>query len=317
MANAYRVWIGILLALAVALAARADEANTEMTITTENGVAKTLSHNFPLAADGRIEVNNVRGSVTITGGGADGVRVGGSLGAGSKLVVEGDHRRLELRVEAEKTGWFGNRGPSNASALVLDVPQGASIKLDLVSANGTVNGINGRSIEIDSVSGDVRVAAAAREVEIDSVSGNVAVQSARAGTTERAHVQTVSGNIRVDGADGRVKLDTVSGKIVFAAPSVGELGLESVSGNLEANVAPAKGARIRAETMSGGVRLILPAALSARIHAETFSGNLKSDYGRVVKEEPGPGSSLDVEGGDNGTRVDAQSFSGTVELRKQ
>ena len=69
--------------------------------------------------------------------------------------------------------------------------------------------------------------------------------------------------------------------------------------------------------MSGSLHLRLPADLAARIHAETFSGDLKTDYGKVVKAEFGPGSSLDVDGGDSGTRINEQSFSGNVELRKQ
>ncbi|MBS0591707.1 MAG: DUF4097 family beta strand repeat protein [Proteobacteria bacterium] len=318
MGHAYKIPLGIVLALALGASARADEARVETTIATENGAAKVLSQTFPFAADGSIEVSNVRGSVTITGGDGGTVKLGGSLGAGSKLALEGDRRHMELRVEAQKGGgWFGNRGPTSDTTLVLDVPRGASIKLDLVSANGTLEGVAGRTIEVGSVSGTVRVLASARSVDIDSVSGDVILQAERVGAIERAHLQTVSGNIKADGVDARVTLGTVSGKIVFSAPKVDELGLESVSGSLEASVAPAKGARIHAESMSGDVRLKLPATLAARIHAETFSGSLKSDYGKVVKEEFGPGSSLDVDGGDDGTRVSAQAFSGSVELRKQ
>ncbi|WP_347262258.1 DUF4097 family beta strand repeat-containing protein [Rudaea sp.] len=306
------------LALCAAASAAVGATPTDLTITTEGDAAKALEQSFALAADGLIDVSNVRGSVTVTGGGANEVKLGGSLGAGSKLVVEGDARRLQLRVEAEKSGWFNGHGPARDSSLVLSVPHGVSVKLDLVSADGKIENIDGKSIEIDNVSGSVRVDGAARSIEIDSVSGDVTLQVTRAGATERTHLQSVSGDIRANGADGRVKLETVSGTLTFAAPTVAEFSAESVSGNVEAGFAPGKGARVRAETMSGSLLLHLPADLAARLHAETFSGSLKTDWGKVVKAEYGPGSTLDIDGSDSsGTRIDVQSFSGNVTLRKQ
>lgn len=321
MANVCAVSLGVLLASAFAAAPTvfaADGSADDITITAEGDAAKALDRNFPFTAGGTIDVSNVRGSVTITGGNGDGVKLGGSLGAGSKLAIEGDAHRLEMRVEsANNNGWLGGKGPRNDTDLILNVPHGVSVKLDVVSANGKIDNIDGKSVEVDNVSGDVRVSAAAGTVEIDSVSGDVTLQVTRSGVNERTHLETVSGNINATGADGRVKLETVSGRVTFEAPSVGELGAESVSGDIHASFAPKKGAHVRAETMSGNLSLRLPGDLAARIHAETFSGNLKTDYGKVVKAEFGPGSSLDVDNGDSGTRVDAQSFSGNVELRKQ
>jgi hypothetical protein len=321
-ARAHNVPVRSLLALALCAAASAAFADkaaaTDLTISTEGDGAKALDRSFAFSADGVIDVTNVRGSVTITGGSGSEVKLGGSLGAGSKLVVEGDAKRMEMRVESEKDGWFGGHGSGGDTSLVLNVPHGVSVKLDVVSANSKVENIDGKSIEVDNVSGNVRVDGAARNIEVDSVSGDVTLQVTRAGATERTHLQTVSGDIRASGADGRVKLETVSGTLVFNAPTVSEFNAESVSGNIDGGFAPSKGARIRGETMSGSLVLRLPADLAARIHAETFSGSLKTDYGKVVKAEHGPGTTLDVDNSDgSGTRIDAQAFSGNLTLRKQ
>jgi hypothetical protein len=311
MVKVNKVAFGVLLALG----AMAPVLGAENEIVAD-GAAKTLDSHFPIATDGMLEVGNVSGSVTITGGSGSDVKLSGSLGEGSKLAIDSTAHGLQLRVESEKGGWFGN-GPKHPSDLVLDVPRGVSVKLDVVSADAKVKDIDGKSIEVNNVSGNVDVRGTAHSIEIESVSGDVTLDVARAGVAERTHLQTVSGNIKASGADGRVKLETVSGTVAFVAPSVSELGAESVSGNIDAKTALAKGARIHAETMSGTLRLHLPADLSARVHAETFSGSLKSDWGTVAKAEFGPGSSLDVQGNGDGTRVDAQSFSGNVELRKQ
>jgi DUF4097 and DUF4098 domain-containing protein YvlB len=134
---------------------------------------------------------------------------------------------------------------------------------------------------------------------------------------ERTHLQTVSGDIHATGADGRVKLETVSGSINYTAPTVTEFNAESVSGTIDATTAPTKNARVRLETMSGHLRLHLPANLSARVSAESFSGNIKTDFGTVSKAEYGPGSSLDARVGDGDARIETESFSGSIELRKQ
>lgn len=290
----------------------------EETIAADAGAAKAIDRNYAFAADGSIEISNVRGSVTINGTNQDMVSLSGSLGAGSRLAIEGSERHLELRVESEQQGgWFGGHGPQSDTTLVLNVPHAVVLKLDLVSADSKVGGIDGRSLEIGNVSGKVQLSSSAHSIEVDSVSGNVTLDAPKAGAVERAHLQTVSGDIRATGADGRVKLETVSGSINYSAPSVAEFNAESVSGMIDATAAPAKGARVRLETMSGPLRLHLPANLSARLTAETFSGNIRTDFGTVSKAEFGPGSNLDARVGDGDARIETESFSGSIELRKQ
>lgn len=282
------------------------------------GAAKTLDRNYSFASDGSIEISNVRGSVTVTGGNQDAVTLSGSLGAGSRLEIAGSDKHLELHVESDQAqGWFGGHGPGSDTTLVLNVPHAVALKLDLVSADSKVSGIDGRSLDVDNVSGHVQVNGAPHSIEIDSVSGSVGVEVVKTGVVERTHLQSVSGDIRVIGADGRVKLETVSGSITYGGPKVSEFNAESVSGTIDATAVPASGARLRLETMSGYLRLHLPATLSARLTAETFSGNIKSDFGTVSKAEFGPGSSLDARMGEGDARIETESFSGSIDLRKQ
>jgi DUF4097 and DUF4098 domain-containing protein YvlB len=307
----------LIAALPVAFAAPPPPP-AEETVTADAGAAKPLERNYSFAADGSIEITNVRGSVTVTGTDQNAVTLSGSLGAGSRLAIEGSDHHLELRVESEQQGgWFGNHGPASDTTLVISVPHSASLKLDLVSADSKVSGIDGRSLDVDNVSGKVQLNSTAHAIEVDSVSGSVTLEAPKGGAVERAHLQTVSGDIRATGVDGRVKLETVSGSISYTAPTVAEFNAETVSGTVDASAAPAKNARMHVETMSGHLRLNLPASLSARVTAETFSGNIKTDFGTVSKTEFGPGSSLDARVGDGDARIETESFSGSIELRKQ
>jgi len=108
--------------------------------------SQALSQSWRIDNDATIEVHNVRGNVDISAGEAGRATLEGSLGSGSKLVVAGDARHLELRVEAadQEHGWFGTHGPRSDSELTLKVPAGASLKLELVSADGRVTGVDGK-----------------------------------------------------------------------------------------------------------------------------------------------------------------------------
>jgi hypothetical protein len=52
------------------------------------------------------------------------------------------------------------------------------------------------------------------------------------------------------------------------------------------------------------------------VEAQTFSGGRHSDFGKVQNKERGPGSSLDGSVGDSDATIHAESFSGSIEFRK-
>ena len=281
--------------------------------------AQNLNQAWQIANDASVDVHNVRGSVVVSAGDAGQATLSGELGAGSKLVVSGDTHRLDLRVESpdQDHGWFSKRGPQADSNLVLKVPAGVSLRLELVSADGRVSGIDGKSLNVECVSGKVTLESGAPQVEVECVSGDVAYTATRADGSSRSHLQTVSGDITASGVGGRVKLETVSGRAHADGKEVQEFEAGSVSGNVELAAALGAHGRVRAETMSGDIRLLLPPDASAHFEAETFSGSIRTDYGTVKTPQYGPGSSLDVHTGSGDAQVSTETFSGNIEIRKR
>lgn len=283
------------------------------------GIARAgtpINETRAVTATARIDVSNIKGSVTVSGWDKPEVSISGTLGDGAKrLAVDGGGDRLSIKVEApDKQGWFSWGADTRMGDSVLDikVPKGAEMKIEVVSADVSLTGVAGRSLNVDSVSGKLRLDSGAKELELDSVSGDVKVS----GSAERAHVETVSGNIRARGLAGTVKFETVSGDIDAENGGYREVTAGTVSGDINLRGKPDTSARIDVETMSGDVHLYLPADIAARIHATTFSGSIRSDFGKVKEEERGPGSSLDAQLGNDG-RVDLQTFSGDIEVRRQ
>ena len=276
---------------------------------------KDLRESWTLAADARVDVSNVRGTVTISAWDKPEADLSGSLGGDSKLDIGGDASHLTLKITGAKDSWMHGNGPSTDSDIVLRVPRTAALDVSVVSADAKVTGAAGKTLEVASVSGGVTVSSGAPDVDVNSVSGDVAFDHAGAAMT-RAHLQTVSGDINAKGLSGRVKVETVSGDIVVDAGAVQDLEAGTVSGDANLTFTPASHASVKLESMSGNLRLHLPESVSAHIEASTFSGGIDSDFGKVQTKEMGPGSSLDTQAGSGDARINAQSFSGDIELRK-
>ena len=278
---------------------------------------KTLAQSWNIAADARVEVDNVRGTVAVTGWDQPQVQLSGTLGGGSRLEISGDAQHLTLRVRGKGSRWFGGDGPDSDSELVLKVPRAAALRVAVVSADANVSGMAGKSLDVNGVSGKLTLSSDAPQIDVNSVSGDVVFNATRSNGAGRAHLQTVSGDIRAHGLGGRIKLETVSGEIGLDGGEVDELETGSVSGDAKLAVAPSAHAHISLQSMSGDIRLQVPAAVSGHIEAKTFSGDIMSDFGKARSREHGSGSDLDAHIGDGDAQIRAETFSGDVELRKQ
>lgn len=267
----------------------------------------------PLNADGRVSIENLKGSVQVRTWDRNEVHIGGSLGDGVKqLQIEGGANNVRIKVDyPEGSGWFSTRhsGPSD---LVVTVPTTADVDVDVVSADVDVAGVAGKQLSIDSVSGNVNAEGKPARADLQSVSGNVET----ALVSPRLKAESVSGTMRINGAvSGEIALETVSGDIHLDAGTVKQLSVKSVSGNIQAQLqALAADGRINGETLSGRLTISLPAATSATLHISTFSGAIRSAVGKVEHEEYGPGASLEARIGEGNGKIELESFSGSVRL---
>ena len=273
-----------------------------------------INETRPLDPRGRISIDNLKGRIQVRAWDRNEVRVTGTLGDGvEKLVVDGDRDDLEVRVEYPKhmDGWRNDRtGPTD---LVLQVPLRASLDIESVSADIDVDGIAPEDLDVDTVSGNVVIAAAPGSASIDSVSGDLTLTL----NSRDAKSESVSGDIVLKGRlDGEVHAETVSGDITI--DSRGErlrrLYTGTVSGDADVRVGLADGGDIKSETVSGEIRLRLPKNLSARVSGESFSGDLDAPGAKVRKEEFGPGKSFEARYGNGAGEVRMETFSGDAEL---
>ena len=273
----------------------------------------------PLAPHGRVEIENLKGRIEVRAWDRAEVRITGSLGAGvEKLEIDGDRERLVVRVKypnrGSGLGFLVGGDKSEPTDLRLMVPLQANLEIDSVSADIDVSGVASGELSIDSVSGDVLVAAAPREASIDSVSGDLTLTLNRANVS----VGSVSGDVRLRGRLGNeVSVETVSGDIAVDArgTALRELSGATVSGDLRVATALAGNGQITLETVSGDVDLSLPRDVSASVRGESFSGDLRATGANISRPKHGPGSSFEHRYGSGSGTVSIETFSGDARLQ--
>lgn len=265
----------------------------------------------------RVSISNIAGTVNVIAWDRNEVQVSGRLGDGAKpLAITGSNGDLEIKVEPQGgSGWFNWGGDSKMAptTLELHVPRAASLDVDVISAPLVIDGMDGGSIQVNTVSGKARINARTPSLKVDSVSGGIE----QAGHAEQAALQTVSGEILAPALGRSVELQTISGRIQANGGPWQKLTLSTVSGDVQLTGALAAGGSIGIDSMSGDVQLQLPANTSASLHASSFSGDLRSDFGTPKEPEHGPGSSLDVRLGAGAGKVNIETFSGDLRVRKQ
>jgi len=269
---------------------------------------RSVDETRPLAADGRVEISNISGEIKVIGWSGDGVSISGTLEDGVKeLDISSSGSRLSIEVALE------HRTRNNGSAyLTVKIPTTASLDVEAVSANISVDGVAGE-LDLESVSGQVEVSGASKSLEAASVSGDVIATS----TAGRSELESVSGDIIVRHATGRLEASVVSGNIEIEGGQLDSFNGETVSGSIFCAASPTDSGRFSVETMSGKIEMVVSSDINADFHIETYSGSIKNDIGPAPKrtDEYGPGRELRFTSGAGSARVSIESFSGSVMLR--
>jgi hypothetical protein len=271
-----------------------------------------------IRADARVSIDNVKGQVNVTAWDRNQIQVSGSLGSGARPLSLDDSNGREVDIKIQpgengKGGFFswGNDSRMEETVLNVRVPKGVSLDINVVSAPVAIDGLDGGSININTISGKVRANARTPSLKVDSVSGSVEM----AGRADEAKLQTVSGDIVAPAVGGELNAETVSGRINITGGPFHKANLSTVSGEVVLNGSPAEDGRIEVDSMSGDVQLQFSNEVSAKITASSFSGDIRSDYGNPSRNEDGPGKELNTTVGGGRGNVHVETFSGDLRIR--
>lgn len=302
------------VALLPALAARAE---------------RSVEESCSVAAGSPIEVETLAGSVELSGGNDGEVYVSGTVGDDvEELRLECREGEVSIEVELADNVREGSKAEIEAH-LRIAVPSGSPVTVSTVSADVTARDLGG-VLEVESVSGAVDVNANLAQLEIEAVSGNVNFAGSSelveveavtgtvtiSGAARSLQVESVSGAVAVERAAGRVEGSTVSGSFEIRGGEIERGSLETVSGTITSSAAIVPGGHLSVESHSGVVKLSLPAGSGAEVQVTSATGTISNGLSdqQATSSRHGMGKSLELTIGGGGSRIDVESFSGTIEL---
>jgi DUF4097 and DUF4098 domain-containing protein YvlB len=305
-----------------------------------------VNETIPSSATGQVEVQNIAGSVRVTGWDRNEIRITGRLGEGTeRLAVEGGRDRTVIRVVVPN----GRRNVRN-SELEIRVPMQKDVTVRTTSAVIEIDGVVG-GLSATSTSGNVDISGSPRQVTAASTSGNVDVDATtrvvRANTTSgnirisgtaqqsvaaksvsgevqvdartpELSTETVSGNLEVNGVSRRASANTVSGDATIRGSRMQYISFESVSGNLHFDGDLVSGAAVNIESHSGSVQLSLPSNVRVNFKLNSFSGDIENAFGPSAQRTSryAPGRELSFSTGQDGV-VAVRTFSGDITLERR
>jgi DUF4097 and DUF4098 domain-containing protein YvlB len=263
------------------------------------------------AADpaGSVEVSNVAGNVRVNGWDRDEVEVTGELGKGTEkleFVVADKVTRIKVIMPVKASD-------TEDTDLVIHVPTASRLSVNTVSADIEVQGLLGAQ-RLQSVSADIRTAAAGEDVECKSVSGDVVV----AGSFKKGllTITTVSGDATALRVAGEVNANTVSGDITLGLGETNRSRVRSTSGDLTIAALLAADGKLDAESISGDVRLDLVGAVNAEFNISSFNGEIRNCFGpkAVSISEYAPGKELRFREGQGSAQVRIKTMNGDINV---
>ncbi len=263
------------------------------------------------AADpqGEVEIVNVSGLVEVSAWDRSEVEVRGTAGSSvDRVDVTSAGNRTSVHVVLAKAGrsW----GTDYEAHLMVHVPAKSTVTATLVSADFKVTGVSG-NLKVQAVSGTVS-GDVGGDIYATTVSGDVRLSARAAKTIE---VQTISGDIQLTGGGGEVDVSTVSGGASVDLAEVSRGRFKSVSGDVTAALTLAPDAQIDSQSVSGDVGIKFASPPAAEFDVQSFSGDIKNCFGpKAIQSTYGPGSRLEFKNGEGHAHVRVNTKSGDVRL---
>jgi len=277
-----------------------------------------------LAKNGKVYVDSLSGDVEVQTWNQDQVKIealkiseASSLDKAKEnaalvpieVTRDGDTLRIVTKYPERHGLWGG--GSLNVSVdYKLWVPEKASVEVESKSGDVKLAPIGGMA-KVRTLSGDVVIGGSAG-ADVDVKSGDVTADN----ILGDAYLKTLSGNVHATKVKGSVEAESVSGDVELKDISEAKTATgKSVSGDVVYTGTVLAGGNYEFSTHSGDVTMRIPANAAFDLEANSFSGTIDSDFEIQVMGKLSPNEIHGTVNG-GGARVRVKSFSGDVEIKK-
>jgi len=252
----------------------------------------------------RLDVEAFRGEVVVRTWAQNEMRIVAHHSSRTRIGISQSSSVVRLRPQAY-------RGVANVD-VEITVPAGTYIDVNGTFMSADLSGELGE-VRAETVQGDIAVVGATGFVYLYSVQGDVRLEDA-AGDL---NVHSVHGSLTVSGAVGKVTADATHGSITLGDIESSQVEATTVSGTVRFEGTIEDGGRYKLGTHSGDVIITVPENINAAISVSTFSGNFDAGFPITLTETWNQGRQFSFTVGDGSARVDLESFSGDIDLRRR
>ncbi len=281
-------------------------------------------------------------TVTVTPGGSDGAKLTFAEGTvrgrnslrviypSDRIIYDAMGRGNSTELSVREDGTFGgddetrhqNRGGRVRIAgsgsgleayanLVISVPEGKSVAVNLGVGDITASNVNG-NLRLDTSSGRVDVTGTKGDLSVDTGSGDVKVTRVSGSAIS---IDTGSGEVNGTGIKtAALEVDTGSGDVSLSEVTSEDVSVDTGSGSVNLALT-ATVDQLKVDTGSGDVTIAVPSTLSAQVAIETGSGDITTDFPIQVRKTGG--DELVGTIGSGAGRIDIDTGSGDVKLLKR
>ncbi len=251
----------------------------------------------------RLDIESFAGEVVIGTWSRGEMRIVADHSSRTELIVRQTGSVIRLRAES----W---RGPATVDYRIT-IPTAMDVEVGGTFTSARITGVEGE-VRVHTTQGDVIVRGGQGIVSLSSTTGDVELEGAQG----RITAQSVSGSVKVVDATGEITAETTSGSVTLDRIQAVRVEATTVSGSVYYTGTIQDDGRYFLSTHSGNVVLVVPEGLNATVSAATFSGDFESAFPVTLTGTRDRGRQFDFTLGTGSARVELESFSGNIELRR-
>ncbi|NMP33531.1 DUF4097 family beta strand repeat protein [Thalassotalea sp. M1531] len=285
-----------------------------------------------MSADGISVVNieNMRGKVTIIGTDDDQVSAKGELGENAeRFVFKKSGNMLKVKVVVKDRHNHRN-DYKKGSVFTVRMPSDIRMNLDGVSTDVKVSNLS-ENTEVKTVSGDIDAEKLAENIELTTVSGDINSNNLKGkvrlssvsgsivdkNSSGRLQLKSVSGSVKTRSSAQELALSAVSGDIDFVLKEVEELVISIVSGDVDGSLTLLDNGELKVSGVSSDIELEFQDNVNADFRLRASAGgdivNRITDK-KATRAKYGPSSKLDFITGHGNASVRASVVSGEIKV---
>lgn len=270
----------------------------------------------------RLELENFAGSVQIRTWDRAEVKISAEHSSRERLEIRNSMLRLHIETTQDRgderdsdhvrSRARAKRGSSaRITDYVLTVPAAMALSISGPYSDVDIDGSKAE-ITVETVQGEVKVRGGVGNITLESVQGAILLEGARG----RVDVHSVSEGVEVRDVIGDVMAETVSGDIKLNKIQGEHVEATTVSGDLMFDGVVRNNGSYSFTTHSGDVTLTIPETSNASVSVSTFSGDFQAGFPVRLDDTRKRGKRFTFTIGSGGARIEAESFSGDIEIMK-